>query len=271
MSHPLKLLLHFTISELVLASSFISKRSNNVVDKLTDMRRRVNATLCHPIDIKRDSERLGSIGSLCHCRCIQWCSSYCGNSQHLRRRKPILRCDWNDAMALWLTFFTVVATVNGFERFSRSSFSDYVIAESNSIETNTALPSIEKSSLMLSCHVCHSFVEGSKCIHLASNSSTFSTPCHDNQTSCMVNKAVFVAVVFFSPLILTFRCWECQTIISNFQEKEKICIVYSRWIISTWRNVVRFMKESLKMKCFQNLAIFFKVHNILAYIFVIYL
>jgi len=130
----------------------------------------------------------GSIGSLCHCRCIQWCSSYCGNSQHLRRRKPILRCDWNDAMALWLTFFTVVATVNGFERFSRSSFSDYVIAESNSIETNTALPSIEKSSLMLSCHVCHSFVEGSKCIHLASNSSTFSTPCHDNQTSCMVKR-----------------------------------------------------------------------------------
>jgi len=91
-------------------------------------------------------------------------------------------------MSLWLIFFAVVATADGFERFGRSPFTDYAIAERNSVETNAVVSSVEKSSLMLSCHVCHSFSEGSKCIHLAANSSTFSTPCHDNQTACMVKR-----------------------------------------------------------------------------------
>ena len=103
-------------------------------------------------------------------------------------------------MSLWLIFFAVVATADGFERFGRSPFTDYAIAERNSVETNAVVSSVEKSSLMLSCHVCHSFSEGSKCIHLAANSSTFSTPCHDNQTACMVNKLTYYLLFQFNSI-----------------------------------------------------------------------
>ena len=44
----------------------------------------------------------------------------------------------------------------------------------------------EQSSLMLSCHVCHSFTNESSCVHLADNSTYFSEPCVGLHMSCMV-------------------------------------------------------------------------------------
>merc|ERR1712071_51875 len=46
----------------------------------------------------------------------------------------------------------------------------------------------EQSSLMLSCHVCHSFTNESSCVHLADNSPYFSEPCVGLHMSCMVKR-----------------------------------------------------------------------------------
>ena len=38
----------------------------------------------------------------------------------------------------------------------------------------------------LSCHQCHSFVDGQRCTHLAANSTVFQKSCNKTETSCMV-------------------------------------------------------------------------------------
>ena len=38
----------------------------------------------------------------------------------------------------------------------------------------------------LSCHQCHSFVDGQRCAHLAANSTVFQKACNKTESSCMV-------------------------------------------------------------------------------------
>ncbi len=53
------------------------------------------------------------------------------------------------------------------------------------IDTNQSV--VNTSPPRLSCHMCESFIDDDECVHLAPNSSTFSTPCKDNQISCTVS------------------------------------------------------------------------------------
>lgn len=57
------------------------------------------------------------------------------------------------------------------------------------IDTNQSV--VNTSPPRLSCHMCESFIDDDECVHLAPNSSTFSTPCKDNQISCTVKRYTF--------------------------------------------------------------------------------